>query len=51
MAVPGEATLAETHLGMPERTIQHWGQRGKIAKRGMLYRLADITSRDSKRAT
>jgi hypothetical protein len=33
------------HLGIPERTIRHWGQRGRVARRGQLYRLGDITRR------
>lgn len=33
------------HLGIPERTIRHWGQRGRVARRGQLYRLSDITRR------
>lgn len=32
-----------SHLtGIPRRTIQHWGQRGKVLKRGLLYRLSDV---------
>lgn len=37
-----DAEAISQHLGISERTIRHWGQHGKIAKRGMLYRLSDI---------
>lgn len=33
------------YLGIPTRTIQHWGKTGKVQRRGMLYRLRDITER------
>jgi hypothetical protein len=38
-----DSEAISAHLGIPIRTIQHWGKTGKIARRGMLYRLRDIT--------
>jgi len=40
-----DSEAISAHLGIPVRTIQHWGKTGKIARRGMLYRLRDITDR------
>jgi hypothetical protein len=36
---------AIAHLtGIPRRTIQSWGRSGKIGRRGLLYKLSDITN-------
>jgi hypothetical protein len=40
-----DSEAISAHLGIPIRTIQHWGKTGKVARRGMLYRLRDITER------
>lgn len=40
-----DAEAVSEHLGIPERTIRHWGRTGRVERRGMLYRLADITRR------
>lgn len=46
-----DAEAVSEHLGIPERTVRHWGKVGKVARRGMLYRLSDITRHaDAQRA-
>lgn len=44
-----DAEAISAYLGIPLRTIQHWGKTGKVQRRGLLYRLRDITA-DTRRA-
>lgn len=48
LRVAGDVWLdsdAIAHLtGIPRRTIQSWGKSGKIGRRGLLYKLSDITN-------
>jgi hypothetical protein len=37
-----DSEAISSYLGIPIRTIQHWGKTGKVQRRGLLYRLADI---------